>query len=126
MRLWSLHPSYLDTKALVAVWREGLLARAVLRGATRGYRHHPQLVRFRDSTAPVSAINSYLRAVAQEADRRGYTFDTSKIGPVRRQGQIFVTRGQLAFELAHLRVRAHPVFKIRRGKIEPWEKGAGA
>ena len=143
MRLWSLHPAYLDGKALVAVWREGLLARAVLRGSTRGYRHHPQLVRFRESTAPVSAINSYLRAIAAEADRRGYSFDTSKIGPIRRQGQILVTRGQLAFELEHLSakvrerapgdlarlptgsvIRAHPVFEIRRGKIEPWEKGA--
>ena len=33
MRLWSLHPCYLDPAGLVAVWREGLLARAVLRGA---------------------------------------------------------------------------------------------
>ena len=64
MRLWSLHPSYLDQKALVAVWREGLLARAVLRNATRGYRRHPQLIRFRSHPAPLSAINNYLSLIA--------------------------------------------------------------
>lgn len=32
MRLWSLHPSYLDAVGLVALWREGLLARKVLQG----------------------------------------------------------------------------------------------
>jgi hypothetical protein len=43
MRLWSLHPQYLDPAGLVAVWREGLLARAVFAGQTTGYKHHPQL-----------------------------------------------------------------------------------
>jgi hypothetical protein len=28
---------------LVAVWREGLLAQAVLQGKTNGYKNHPQL-----------------------------------------------------------------------------------
>jgi hypothetical protein len=145
MRLWSVHPSYLDSKGLVAVWREGLLARAVLRGATRGYRRHPQLVRFRNSPAPISAINSYLRTIAEEADRRGYRFDKSKIGPVRRHVRIPVMRAQLAFELTHLCakiqarapaelrrlpesgvIRAHPLFEIRSGTIETWEKGVSS
>ena len=60
MRLWTLHPRYLDAAGLVALWREGLLARAVLRGKTRGYRHHPQLERFRCHASPRSAINRYL------------------------------------------------------------------
>ncbi len=47
MRLWSLHPSHLDSRGLVALWREALLAQKVLRGLTRGYKHHPQLARFR-------------------------------------------------------------------------------
>jgi hypothetical protein len=47
MRLWTLHPRYLDARGLVALWREALLAQKVLQGATRGYRHHPQLARFR-------------------------------------------------------------------------------
>ena len=60
MRLWTLHPRYLDPQGLVALWREALLARAVLRGEIRGYRHHPQLDRFRAQAAPVSALNAYL------------------------------------------------------------------
>ncbi|WP_343214776.1 pyrimidine dimer DNA glycosylase/endonuclease V, partial [Dokdonella sp.] len=40
MRLWSLHPRYLDPQGLVALWREALLAKAVLRGETRGYTQH--------------------------------------------------------------------------------------
>ncbi|MEN6399799.1 MAG: pyrimidine dimer DNA glycosylase/endonuclease V, partial [Rectinema sp.] len=29
MRLWTLHPQYLDQKGLTAAWREGLLAKKV-------------------------------------------------------------------------------------------------
>ena len=83
MRLWSLHPKYLDPQGLVALWREGLLARAVLRGETKGYRHHPQLERFSLHASPRSAINAYLRAVYEEAVERGYEFDRRKIGPSR-------------------------------------------
>lgn len=139
MRLWSLHPSHLDQKALVAVWREGLLARAVLRGTTVGYRNHPQLQRFRQHPAPVSAINHYLRAIVKEADARGYNFDRSKIGPVRNTAGLSVTVGQLQFELEHLRrkivarapaeihrvqqdrISAHPLFRVHKGNIAPWE-----
>ncbi len=46
MRLWSLHPKYLDRQGLLAVWREGLLAQKVLQGKTKGYKNHPQLKRF--------------------------------------------------------------------------------
>ena len=49
MRLWSLHPKYLDIKGLVACWREGLLARKVLLDQTKGYKNHPQLIRFNRS-----------------------------------------------------------------------------
>src|SRR5215831_2268557 len=86
VRLWTLHPKYLDAKGLVALWREGLLARAVLKGATKGYRRHPQLERFRAHQSPLAAINSYLGAVASEAVKRGYSFDRQKIGPVRTTG----------------------------------------
>ena len=75
MRLWTLHPRYLDPQGLVALWREGLLARAVLAGQTRGYRHHPQLRRFQAQAAPLAAIDAYLLAVHQEASARGYNFD---------------------------------------------------
>jgi hypothetical protein len=142
MRLWSLHPKYLDRKGLTAAWREGLLAQKVLRGKTKGYRNHPQLIRFRDCGQPVAAIGMYLRAVHAEATRRGYAFDRSKITTARTVPRIPVTRGQLEFEWARLlekvrrrdpakyrelrrarRISAHPSFRTVRGGIEDWEKG---
>lgn len=83
MRLWTLHPKYLDPKGLVALWREGLLARAVLRNGTTGYRHHPQLLRFQSHSTPRTAISAYLAAVLLESEGRGYSFDATKVGPVR-------------------------------------------
>jgi len=142
MRLWSLHPRYLDPQGLVALWREGLLARAVLRGETRGYRHHPQLARFQSQSAPRLAINAYLAAVQAEAEARGYSFDRSKVGPVRAVRRIAVTTEQVAYEWQHLlrklarrspgayrqhrSVRSpacHPLFQPRPGPVESWERG---
>src|SRR5689334_20947553 len=103
MRLWSLSPAYLDPQGLVALWREALLAQAVLRGRTKGYRHHPQLSRFRAADAPVGCIADYLRAIAAEADRRGYAFDSRKIARGEWKGRLVVSRGQLEYEWTHLR-----------------------
>lgn len=141
MRLWSLHPKYLDPQGLVALWREALLARAVLRGETRGYRHHPQLLRFQANPAPRSAINVYLAAVHDEATARGYRFDRTKIGPCRHVARIAVNEGQVAHEWEHLMAKLqsrssavfatwagttppelHPLFSLRRGPIEDWER----
>ena len=141
MRLWSLHPSYLDTKGLVACWREGLLARKVLLGETRGYRNHPQLQRFKAQANPVAALDQYLSAVLCEADKRGYAFDHSKIEVHHGSFSLTVTDGQLAYELSHLRGKLewrdfaqyerliqvtspmpNPIFKVVHGSIESWEK----
>ncbi|MFZ0534570.1 MAG: pyrimidine dimer DNA glycosylase/endonuclease V, partial [Anaerolineales bacterium] len=81
MRLWSLHPSYLDAKGLVACWREGLLARKVLLGETKGYRNHPQLLRFKTQPDPIAAVDQYLSAILEEANRRGFAFNPGKIKP---------------------------------------------
>jgi hypothetical protein len=141
MRLWTLHPRYLDPKGLVALWRESLLARAVLRGETRGYRHHPQLARFQAQPAPVSSLNAYLAAIHAEATARGYAFDRGKLGPRRAVRVIAVNDGQLKHEWHHLlqklSVRSpelyrrwhdlpipdcHPLFEVRPGPIEEWER----
>lgn len=142
MRLWSIHPRYLDSRGLVALWREALLARAVLRGRTRGYRHHPQLLRFRVHPAPRAAISTYLRGVYEEAGRRGYAFDGSKVGTSRTTVRIPVNAGQLAHEWRHLmrklarrspehgrawratvRPQVHPMMRRRAGPVERWEGG---
>src|SRR6476620_3015514 len=98
MRLWTLHPKYLDALGLVALWREALLAREVLRGRTVGYRLHPQLARFQQCASPRSAINRYLMLVHTEATSRGYHFDRSKLGRVASEQRILATKGQLQYE----------------------------
>jgi hypothetical protein len=141
MRLWTLHPKYLDAKGIVALWREALLAKAVLRGMTRGYTGHPQLERFRGHATPRTAINAFLAEVHRDSQRRGYAFDASKVGPVRTPCRIDATRGQLEHEWEHLmrklRARsrddyrrwsredapeAHPIFKVVEGPVSPWER----
>jgi hypothetical protein len=125
MRLWSIHPRYLDAKGLVALWREALLAKAVIAGRTKGYTRHPQLERFRAAADPAAAIRGYLETVLEESRSRGYRFDARKLGPRRAAAEsaaaeaaprgraapsgraalaprIPVTRGQLAYEREHL------------------------
>ncbi|HEY6931653.1 MAG TPA: pyrimidine dimer DNA glycosylase/endonuclease V [Thermoanaerobaculia bacterium] len=145
MRLWTVHPQYLDAAGLTALWREALLARKVLMNRTRGYRHHPQLLRFREQRNPVAWINSYLVIVHAEAALRGYSFDRSKIGRTRASGRLVETAGQLAFEWEHLgrKLRrrnreasrrltarkspeASPLFRIVRGGVREWEKAGRA
>ncbi len=127
----------------MALWREGLLAQKVLLGQTKGYRSHPQLDRFRATGNPLAAIGAYLRAVADEAEARGYNFDASKIArPRPRIDSITVTQGQLEFELDHLKrklrarnpsrlrllksatIKPHPLLRAVPGGIEPWERRA--
>src|SRR6185369_5312995 len=105
MRLWSLHPKYLDPRGLVALWREALLAQAVLREQTRGYTRHPQLFRFRNSPSPSESIAFYLHAIHNEASLRSYCFDASKIAPHGPVEPIPVTSGQLDFEWTHLKAK---------------------
>ena len=102
MRIWSIHPGYLDSRGLVALWREGLLAQNVLRGNTKGYKDHPQLMRFKNTGDPIGSIATYLKYVADEADRRGYNFNRSKIASRRNKNSIIVTSGQVDYEFKHL------------------------
>lgn len=144
MRLWTIHPSLLDRTGLVAEWREGLLAQAVLLGKTRGYTQHPQLHRFRRHAHPTAAIGVYLAEVRAEAERRGYNFDASRIvqpPPAEPLSTIYTTSGQLEYEWEHLLQKlavrapdlrtahaalpgptAHPLFTIIPGPIESWER----
>lgn len=141
MRVWSLHPEQLDRAGLIACWRETLLAQAVLAGRTKGYRNHPQLERFRAQADPIASVGAYLSGLADEADRRGYRFDRTRIieaaAPVP---QISVTEGQLQLEWQHLGAKLavrspddaarwaqsvpqpHPLFHIVPGGIESWER----
>jgi hypothetical protein len=140
MRIWSVHPKYLDAKGLVALWRETLLAKHVLEGKTKGYKNHPQLDRFKKSTLPVDAVNQYLAELFYEAEKRTYLFDKKKINWNFKRVKLSVTDGQLDYEKKHLlkkllvrdpekhnnlkslkTVDAHPLFKIVEGYVEDWE-----
>jgi hypothetical protein len=74
-------------------WREALLAQKVLQGT-------------------LAAISAYLWAVHDEATRRGFEFDASKITRDRRALSLTVTKGQLAFEHQHL------MKKLRRRNLK--------
>jgi len=140
MRLWSLHPKYLDSKGLVALWREGLLARKVLLGETIGYKNHPQLLRFKKHKYPVKAMDTYLFNVYTESKHRNYNFNRSKIGNKFTEELIDVSENQLIYELEHLRLKLktrdhgiylklrditvpdpNPFFKKVEGDMEIWE-----
>lgn len=140
MRLWSIHPKYLDRKGLVSLWREGLLAQSVLLGNTEGYKRHPQLIRFKNTSDPSGAIATYLRHVREEADARGFRFDGSRIVNKGYNGKLSVTDGQLEYEFTHLlaklqqrapalytrlrgtaQIEAHPMFRRVSGGVANWE-----
>ncbi|MBW2963479.1 pyrimidine dimer DNA glycosylase/endonuclease V [Candidatus Woesearchaeota archaeon] len=138
MRLWSLHPKFLDVKGLSGLWREALLAKKVLQGKTKSYQNHPQLKRFKK--LPLKYINTYLYHIYKESCRRGYCFDKTKIQKPFTKKKIPVTNQQLEYEFKHLKnklktrnktkykeikplkPKPHPLFKIKKGKIESWEK----
>jgi len=140
MRIWSVHPKYLDTKGLVALWRETLLAKNVLEGNTKGYKNHPQLTRFKNSKKPLRSINHYLEVVYQESLLRGYHFNKNKFSIQDKPATLTVSRGQIEYEMQHLlkklktrdlprhtklleekNIEPHPLFKIIEGEIEEWE-----
>ncbi len=141
MRLWTVHPKYLDAKGLTALWREGLLARAVLHGKTKRYLNHPQLIRFKTHPDPLAAIDMYLAGVLNESRHRGYKYDAQKINETVETKTMQETRGQLEYEWQHLLKKlekrdhgrwesynhstspeAHPFFELIDGEIKDWEK----
>jgi hypothetical protein len=145
VRLWTLHPGYLDARGLVALWREALLAAAVLAGRTRGYRHHPQLERFRAAAEPGAALGAYLAEVHREARRRGYSCAADKLPPRRVHPPLVATEGQLLCEWAYLAEKLrrrspaahralaaitvpapHPLFRVVPGPRAAWERAPAA
>ena len=130
----------LDTKGLVALWRETLLAKNVLEGKTVGYRNHPQLERFKNSPNPIDTINQYLSIVYDEALKRKFNFNERKFSTPNIPLYLTVSEGQITYEFDHLlkklkhreitlyeklketkNILPHPMFKIIKGKIEKWE-----
>jgi hypothetical protein len=141
MRIWSIHPKYLDSRGLVALWRETLLAKNVLENKTNAYKNHPQLQRFKNAEKPIPCINQYLEEIFNEASRRNYCFDITKVNMQFQRTTLTVTSGQLNFEIYHLKrklkmrdeeklreikslekIEPHPLFTVVEGETELWEK----
>ncbi len=143
MRLWSIDFKYLDSKGLVALWRETLLAKNVLEGNTKGYKNHPQLIRFKQADNSLVAINTYLYYIYSEAKNRGYNFNESKFDSqcIDLSLKLNVTDGQLDYEFKHLLnklkirdydkflkygnetiIAANLLFEISKGSVADWER----
>ena len=116
------------------------MAKHVLEGKTKGYKHHPQLNRFKKAPVPLDCINQYLSVVYKESLQRGFNFTKDKINWEFNPSTLTVTMGQLSFEKEHLlkklltRDKAqykvllnetnfvpHPLFKVIEGEREEWE-----
>jgi len=134
MRLWSIHPEYLDSIGLVALWRESLLAQKVLKSETQSHKNHPQLKKFKACPHPQYAIANYLVEIWKESQRRGYNFNKEKIRHTKIVEKIPITQSELKCEFDLLRERlkkrtpskyqnllsvkeieCNPIFKITEG-----------
>jgi|SRR5688572_647899 len=113
-----------------------------MNGKTKGYNHHPQLDRFKLHATPTLAVNVYLLGIHREAEKRGFVFDSGKIGRVEDEvDQIPVSTGQVEYEWDHLMAKlaarspaayeklyslrspeCHPMFYLCSGGIEDWER----
>lgn len=133
MRIRSIHPKYLDKAGLVACRRETLLAKHVLLGNTKGYKNHPQLLRFKEQKDPIKAIDAYLYHLHQEAITRKYKFDEKKFQKSEISVEISIHDQQIDYEFQHLlkklytrdrkkyeelgetkEIESHPIFKISK------------
>lgn len=150
MRLWSLHPSYLDKQALQVCWADALQAleyykqeRAYMKGITNDLSpyFYPCLDRFRMTGSPIAHITNYLHGLCDESERRNTPFGRAKLPEFTPGLRLKVTDGQIAREekllLLQLNrrkqtqlwmdlfvaeyVQPHPLFEIVSGPVEPWE-----
>ena len=63
---------------------------------TTGYRHHPQLIRFRLHPQPLQAMGVFLAGLAGEAEQRGYHFNKTRILQLETVNQIEEPMGNYA------------------------------
>lgn len=137
MRLWTIHPEYLDNKQLSTLWRDTLLAKNVLSGLTKHHKSDSQLNRFQNHPIPRKAINFYLSIIWEESQNRNMPFDESKFSKTSLKEKEFieVNTGQVSFEFKRLKqeqkndiiqipakIKIHPLFKSVNGPVEVWEK----
>lgn len=125
MRLLSIHPKYLDKHALIALWREGLLAQKALSDGASVGKDSVHLVNFKNKANPVRAIGSYLSFVAAEGAKQGCRLNHERIlHPNFDNGFMEADAEQMVVEFeqlkARLKMRDKPKFKTLKDmrKIE--------
>jgi hypothetical protein len=115
-------------------------------GKTKGWKNHPQLIRFKNHNAPIHAIGFYLFIIYNEGCKRGYSYNKSKMFKiVEKVSMINISKEQLAYEFEILKNRVrgrdhtkflellefgkkesypkpHPLFHVIDGKVALWEK----
>jgi hypothetical protein len=141
MRIWSIHPKYLDSKELLNLWNETIQAKNEFLTKFSGHFSNKQLERFLDLKNPLEAINSYMSSIYREAVKRDFSVDDSFMDwDFDDSIQIPVTAGQISHEISKLKSRLrerdekklqklngrtflelHPIFYSVPGTIEEWE-----
>ena len=144
MRIWSLHPQYLDQKGLGGQWEEGIIAQNTLFFQEGKYLNYPVLHRVKAHQEPVAWIGMYLNEILKEANvNRGYNYNDQLIKQLKPTLPMPVTRGQLYYEWTLLQgrlqkrdpvkmslndgvdinnIKANPMFYVIDGDIEDWER----
>jgi len=127
MRVWIVHPKYLDCKGLVALWRETLLARKVLKGKTKGWRNHPQLNKLKNHKNSVAAVNTYLLYVWKESEKRCYKFNKRKIEKNFTKKKIKIPKKEVISDFEELKnklkkrdpKRYREIVKVKKIEVNP-------
>jgi hypothetical protein len=110
MRIWTVHPMYLDKQGMATAWREGVLGISVF-GTSKMYSSHPQLKRFTSK----AQIAEYLLEILEESKNRDYTFNAGQVfdkllpedyaayhNSKLEFDPVVVSYGQLMYEFRHL------------------------
>jgi len=104
VRLWTIHPRYLDDEALREAWRDGLNLRRALKIGSKAAEPCPDAAPWiAESRQPVRALDLYLHAIHGEARRRGRSFDASKLGPVDTKTKIPIPSSWVSADWRDLR-----------------------
>jgi len=80
MKIYLMHPSYLDSKRLVETWRSSVLIKNVLIGkGGKNLFYNKYVCLFSRSHYPINFIIRYMIDVKAEADKRDFKFDSGLI-----------------------------------------------